>query len=113
MDEFDRLLYEGSAQLPPELSELAPPRPWKKPIGQICWGLALITITLNFFGLNIILPAVGAALLWLGLHRADGQVHPWIPPPSSDCKCLRMRYSFPSTARTVRPDSAAIWAVGW
>ena len=36
MDEFDRLLYEGSAQLPPELSELAPPRPWKKPIGQIC-----------------------------------------------------------------------------
>ena len=50
MDEFDRLLYEGSAQLPPELSELAPPRPWKKPIGQICWGLALITITLNFFG---------------------------------------------------------------
>ena len=67
MDEFDRLLYEGSAQLPPELSELAPPRPWKKPIGQICWGLALITITLNFFGLNIILPAVGTALLWLGL----------------------------------------------
>ena len=67
MDEFDRLLYEGSAQLPPELSELAPPHPWKKPIGQICWGLALITITLNFFGLNILLPAVGTALLWLGL----------------------------------------------
>ncbi len=67
MDEFDRLLYEGSAQLPPELSELKPPRPWEKPIGQICWGLALITITLNFFSLNIILPAVGAALLWLGL----------------------------------------------
>ena len=67
MDEFDRLLYEGSAQLPPELSEWKPPRPWKKPIGQICWGLALITITLNYFGLNIILPAVGTALLWLGL----------------------------------------------
>ncbi|MEY8233376.1 hypothetical protein AALA82_17395 [Oscillospiraceae bacterium 50-16] len=67
MDEFDRLLYEGSAQLPPELSELKPPRPWKKPLGQICWGLALITITLNFFGLNILLPAVGTALLWLGL----------------------------------------------
>ena len=67
MDEFDRLLYEGSAQLPPELSELKPPRPWKKPIGLICWGLALITITINGFGLNLILPAVGAALLWLGL----------------------------------------------
>ena len=67
MDEFDRLLYEGSAQLPPELSELKPPRPWEKPIGQICWGLALITITLNFLGLDIILPAAGTALLWLGL----------------------------------------------
>lgn len=67
MDEFDRLLYAGSNQLPPELAELKPPRPWKKPIGLICWGLALITITLNFFGLNIILPVVGIALLWLGL----------------------------------------------
>ncbi len=67
MDEFDRLLYEGSAQLLPELSALKPPCPWKKPIGQICWGLALITITLNFWGLDTILPAVGTALLWLGL----------------------------------------------
>lgn len=67
MDEFDRLLNADSAQLPPELTRLEPPRPWKKPIGQICWGLALITITLNFLGLNIILPAVGTALLWLGL----------------------------------------------
>ncbi len=67
MDEFDRLLYEGSVQLPPELCELKPPRPWEKPIGQICWGLALITITLNFLGLDIILPAAGTALLWLGL----------------------------------------------
>ena len=67
MDEFDRLLYEGSAQLPPGLSDLKPPRPWKKPIGQICWGLALITITLNFLGLNTLLPAVGTVLLWLGL----------------------------------------------
>ncbi|NBI68479.1 hypothetical protein D1646_17130 [Pseudoflavonifractor sp. 60] len=67
MDEFDRLLYANS-QLPPELTQLEPPRPWKKPIGQICWGLALITITLNFLGLNIILPAAGTVLLWLGLR---------------------------------------------
>ena len=68
MDEFDRLLYVSSAQLPPELTELKPPCPWKKPIGLICWGLALITITLNFFGLNIILPVAGMVLLWLGLR---------------------------------------------
>lgn len=67
MDEFDRLLYTDPVQLPPELTRLEPPCPWKKPIGYICWGLALITITLNFLGLNIILPAVGTALLWLGL----------------------------------------------
>ena len=67
MDEFDRLLYANS-ELPPELTQLEPPRPWKKPIGQICWGLALITITLNFLGLDIILPKVGMALLWLGLR---------------------------------------------
>lgn len=67
MDEFDRLLYVGSTQLPPELAKLEPPCPWKKPVGLICWGLALITITINGFGLNLILPAVGAALLWLGL----------------------------------------------
>ena len=73
MDEFDRLLYEGSAQLPPELSELKPPCPWKKPISQICWGLALVTITLNFLGLDTILPAVGAALLWLGLAPCGGR----------------------------------------
>ena len=66
MDEFDRLLYANS-ELPPELTRLEPPRPWKGPIGQICRGLALITITFNFLGLNIILPAVGTALLWLGL----------------------------------------------
>ena len=68
MDEFERLLYEGSAHLQPELSELKPPCPWKMPIGQICWGLALITITLNFIGLDIILPAAGTVLLWLGLR---------------------------------------------
>ena len=67
MDEFDRLFDMDPGRLPPELAELEPPCPWKKPIGLICWGLALITITINGFGLNLILPAVGAVLLWLGL----------------------------------------------
>ena len=47
------------------------PHPVYRPLcgahSQICWGLALVTITLNFLGLDTILPAVGAALLWLGL----------------------------------------------
>lgn len=68
MDEFDRLLYQGSAQLPPGLPGQELPKPWKKPMGRICRGLALISITLNFLGLDVILPAVGTVLLWLGLR---------------------------------------------
>ena len=68
MNEFDKLLYQGSAQMPPEMPGQVIPKPWKKPMGQICWGLALISITLNFLGLNVILPVVGSLLLWLGLR---------------------------------------------
>lgn len=66
MDEFDRLLYQGSVQPPPDLPE--PPKPWKRPMGYICWGIVLINFTLNFLYLDAILPVVGAALLWLGLR---------------------------------------------
>lgn len=68
MDEFDKLLYRGANQMPPELPGQEPPKPWKKPMGRVCRGLALISITLNFLGLDIILPAVGTVLLWLGLR---------------------------------------------
>lgn len=68
MDEFDRLLYEGASQLPPDLLDAAPPKPWKKPLDRVCWGLALTTITLNFLYLDYILPAIGAVLMWLSLR---------------------------------------------
>ena len=78
MDEFDRLLYQGAADLPPELTGREPPKPWKKPISRVCWGLALITFTLNFFYLDSILPAIGMVMLWLGLRslrRQNGGFH--------------------------------------
>lgn len=68
MDEFDRLLYQGAEQLPSDLAGQEPPNPWKTPMTRICWGLALISVTLHLFGLDIILPAVGTVLLWLGLR---------------------------------------------
>lgn len=68
VDEFDMLLYEGAARLPPDLPVPEPPKPWKKPLNRICWGLVLISITLSFLSLDIILPVVGAVLLWLGLR---------------------------------------------
>lgn len=73
MDELDRLLYQGAANLPPELTGHEPPKPWKKPMSRICWGLALITITLNFLHLDNILPAMGTVLLWLGLRSLRRQ----------------------------------------
>ena len=78
MDEFDRLLYQGTANLPPELTGSEPPKPWKKPLSRICWGLALITVTLNFLYLDDILPAIGTVMLWLGLRslrRQNGGFH--------------------------------------
>ncbi len=70
MDEFDKLLYQGAAQLPPDAARPSPepPRPWKKPMDRVCLGLALITVTLDFLYLDVILPAVGTVLLWLGLR---------------------------------------------
>ena len=68
VDDFELLLYQGAEQMPPELTGGEPPKPWKTPMDRICWGLALINITFHFAGLDVILPAVGTVLLWLGLR---------------------------------------------
>lgn len=69
MDDFDRLLYEGAEQIPVDAAaELEPPKPWKGPLRRVCWGLVLLTITLNFLALDWILPVFGTVLLWLGLR---------------------------------------------
>ena len=68
MDELDKLRCAGAQQMPPALAAQGPSRPWKTPMKQMVWGLALIHLTLQFLGLDIILPAVGTVLLWLGLR---------------------------------------------
>ena len=56
--------------------------PWKRSIYPILWGLALTLVTLNFWYLDIILPAVGVALMYVGLRslrRENGQLRwAWI-----------------------------------
>lgn len=74
---FDLLLYQGAAQLPPETVGQAPPTPWREPLWRVCWGLALTTITLNFLYLQYILPALGAVLLYLGF-RALWRENGWL-----------------------------------
>ncbi len=69
---FEHFLYEEASQLPP-----APlPKPWSGPLRRICWGIALNTITLNFLGLNYLLPSIGMVLLWLGF-RSLRQENGW------------------------------------
>ena len=64
--DLDRLIYESVDQLPPEEITDCLPDPWRRPMRRVCWGVALNTITLNFWYLDCIFPAVGVVLLWLG-----------------------------------------------
>lgn len=68
MDDFERMLYQGAAQLPPDVPAEEPPKPWREPMNRVCWGLVLVTFTLKVFCLDTVLPAVGTVLLWLGLR---------------------------------------------
>ena len=61
---FDELLREDAAALPPPAAGEI--NPWSMAMTRVLWGLGLITITLNFLYLDVILPAVGGLLLVLG-----------------------------------------------
>lgn len=65
--EFDTLLQDGIAEIPPDdiTYEVTP---WRKAINRILTGFALGAITLNFFGLNYLLPTIGIFLTLLGFR---------------------------------------------
>lgn len=65
--ELEQLLSEGLSAPPPEavLREITP---WRRAVNRILTGLVLKTVTLNFWGLNYILPAIGQILILLGLR---------------------------------------------
>lgn len=70
---FDRLLEEGLTDLPE--AEVLAVTPWRKSMTCLLWGVGLTTLTLNFWYLNYLMPAVGAVLLLLGsrpLRRENG-----------------------------------------
>ena len=64
--EFDRLLTD-SVPAPPE-DIIAGITPWKKAMNRVLTGIALNCITLNFFYLQYILPAIGTLLCLLGFR---------------------------------------------
>ena len=65
--EFDALLQDGIAELPPD--DIAyEVTPWRKAINRILTGFALGAITLNFLSLNYLLPTIGMFLILLGFR---------------------------------------------
>ena len=65
--EFDSMLQSSMAELPPD--DIAyEVTPWRKAINRILTGFALGAITLNFLGLNYLLPAIGMILTILGFR---------------------------------------------
>lgn len=65
--EFEAMLQDSVAELPP--ADIAyEVTPWRKAINRILTGFALGAITLNFVGLNYLLPTIGIFLLLLGFR---------------------------------------------
>lgn len=62
-DRMDELLSE----LPPQREEPMI-NPWRRPVFLLLWGILLTTVTLDFLYLDMILPAVGGVLMYLGLR---------------------------------------------
>ena len=66
--EFDRMLEEELTALPLPDDTVAEVNPWRRAMVRIVWGTGLTTLTLNFWYLNYLLPAVGVVLLFLGFR---------------------------------------------
>ena len=60
--DFDSMLESTMSELPPEdiVSEVTP---WKKSMHRVLIGLAMSSLTLNFWCLNYILPTIGFILM--------------------------------------------------
>lgn len=92
-DAFEALLAQSVDELPPE-EIVADVTPWRRAMERVLFGLALCMVTLNFWCLNYILPAVGTVLLLLGL-RALRRENPWLRG-CFVCAVLRAACVFPS-----------------
>lgn len=72
--EFDLLLEDILDSPPPaELEDTF--KPWRKAMNRVLWGAGLTTLTLNFWNLNVILPAIGVVLLLLGFRALRRENH--------------------------------------
>lgn len=73
--EFD-LLLEDIIDSPPPADIAEDFKPWRKAMNRVLWGTGLTTLTLNFWNLDVIMPAIGLILLVLG-YRALRNENIW------------------------------------
>lgn len=104
-DAFEALLAQSVDELPPE-EIVADVTPWRRAMERVLFGLALCMVTLNFWCLNYLLPAIGTVLLLLGF-RALRQENPWLRG-CFVCAVLRAACVFPSLIlnTTILPSDA-------
>lgn len=91
-DAFEALLAQSVDELPPE-EIVADVTPWRRAMERVLFGLALCMVTLNFWCLNYLLPAIGTVLLLLGF-RALRRENPWLGG-CFVCAVLRTACVFP------------------
>ena len=66
--EFDQRLEEQLSGIPLPDAAVREITPWRRAMKRIVWGIGLTTVTLNFWNLDLVLPAAGWALLFLGFR---------------------------------------------
>lgn len=66
--ELESLMQAGASSLPPDDGLVVEITPWRRAMRRALLGIALNLVTLNFWGLNYLLPAVGTLLLLLGFR---------------------------------------------
>lgn len=66
--ELEALMRAGASSLPPDDGLVEEITPWRRAMRRALLGIALNLVTLNFWGLNYLLPAVGTLLLLLGFR---------------------------------------------
>ena len=74
--DFEAMLAQSVPDVPPE-EIVAEVTPWRRAMNRILFGMALCAVTLNFWCLNYILPAIGTVLLLLGF-RTLRQENRWL-----------------------------------
>ena len=74
--DFEAMLDRSVPDTPPE-EIVAEVTPWRRAMNRILFGMALCAVTLNFWCLNYILPAIGTVLLLLGF-RTLRQENRWL-----------------------------------